>query len=172
MLFNNENIHICNILLYNWTFFQKISTKNTIQSQIWGSETAYHIVSIKRPGLEFLQKSLLNVPYDRKNVGLNILSYRTYNRVMRVSRWQVLRQVSLNQYSNLKFLNQTNSYARGHVLKILFSKNYYKCFVHPIFSSFGILVTLVAWFSFLFFPSCPSCLAKCKQRLCNIFVFS
>ena len=53
-------------------------------------------------------------------------------------------QVSLNQYSNLKFLNQTNSYARGHALKILFSKNYYKCFVHPIFSSFGILVTLVA----------------------------
>ena len=28
---------------------------------------------------------------------------------------------------------------------------------------FGILVTLVAWFSFFFFPSCPSCLAKCKQ---------
>ena len=33
---------------------------------------------------------------------------------------------------------------------------------------FGILVTLVVWF--LFFPSCPSCLAKCKQRLSNIFV--
>ena len=32
---------------------------------------------------------------------------------------------------------------------------------------FGILITLVAWFSFRFFPSC---LAKCKQRLCNIFV--
>ena len=37
---------------------------------------------------------------------------------------------------------------------------------------FGILVTLVAWFSFCFFPSCPSCLAKCKQRLCNIFISS
>ena len=37
---------------------------------------------------------------------------------------------------------------------------------------FGILVTLVVWFSFRFFPSCPSCLAKCKQRLCNIFVTS
>ena len=37
---------------------------------------------------------------------------------------------------------------------------------------FGILVTLVAWFSFHFFPSCPSCLAKCKQRLRNIFVTS
>ena len=37
---------------------------------------------------------------------------------------------------------------------------------------FGILVTLVAWFSFHFFPSCPSYLAKCKQRLRNIFVTS
>ena len=37
---------------------------------------------------------------------------------------------------------------------------------------FGILVTLVAWFSFWFFPSGPSCLEKCKQRLRNIFVTS
>ena len=37
---------------------------------------------------------------------------------------------------------------------------------------FGILVTLVAWCSFCFFLSCPSCLAKCKQRLRDIFVFS
>ena len=36
---------------------------------------------------------------------------------------------------------------------------------------FGSLVTLVAWFSFRFCPSCPSCLVKCKQRLCNIFMF-
>ena len=34
---------------------------------------------------------------------------------------------------------------------------------------FGILVTLVAWFSFHFFPSC---LSKCKQRLRNIFLIS
>jgi hypothetical protein len=31
-----------------------------------------------------LQKSLLNVPYDQKKEGLNILSNRFYNRVMRV----------------------------------------------------------------------------------------
>ena len=38
---------------------------------------------------------------------------------------------------------------------------------------FGSLVTLVAWFSLRFFPlSCPSCLAKSKQRLQNIFVTS
>ena len=49
-------------------------------------------------------------------------------------------------------------------------KRRFFCFVHPIFSSFGILVTFVAWFSFHFFPSCPSYLAKCKQRLRNIFV--
>ena len=42
--------------------------------------TAYRPVSIKRPGLIFLQKSLLNVRYDRKNEGLNILSTRSYNR--------------------------------------------------------------------------------------------
>ena len=45
------------------------------------------------------------------------------------------------------------------------------CFVHPIFLSFGF------WYfghfsCVIFFPSCPSCLAKCKQRLCNIFIFS
>ena len=34
--------------------------------------TAYRPVSIKRPGLIFFQKSLLIVPYDRKNEGLNI----------------------------------------------------------------------------------------------------
>ena len=45
---------------------------------------AYRPVSIKQPGLNFLQKSLLNVRYDRKNEGLNILSYRSYNRMVRV----------------------------------------------------------------------------------------
>ena len=48
--------------------------------------TAYRPVSIKRPGLIFFQKSLSNVPYDRKNEGLNILLYRSYNRVMRVDK--------------------------------------------------------------------------------------
>ena len=33
---------------------------------------------IKGPGLEFFKKSLLNVPYDQKNEGLNILSYCLY----------------------------------------------------------------------------------------------
>jgi len=48
------------------------------------------------------------------------------------------------------------------------------CFVHPIFSSsgFGILVTLVAWFFFRFFLSCPSCLIKCKPvKDCVIFLY-
>ena len=41
------------------------------------------------------------------------------------------------------------------------------CFVHPIFSYFGF------WYfghfsCVIFFPSCPSCLAKCKQRLRKI----
>ena len=36
---------------------------------------------------------------------------------------------------------------------------------------FGILITLVPWFSFCFFSSCPSCLAKCKQRLLTISNF-
>ena len=42
--------------------------------------------------------------------------------------------------------------------------------VHPIFSSFDFWYFGHFRFSFLFFPSCPSCLAKCKQRLRNIFV--
>ena len=47
------------------------------------------------------------------------------------------------------------------------------CFVRPIFSSFGFWY--FAHFScviFFLFPSCPSCLAKCRQRLRNIFVTS
>jgi len=47
------------------------------------------------------------------------------------------------------------------------------CFVYPIFSSFGFWYFghFVSWFSFRFFPSCPSCLAKCKQILSKIFVY-
>ena len=65
-----------------------------------------------------------------------------------------------------------------HNLTISYNKNTHLClntsasFI-PYFRIlvFGILVTLVAWFSFSFFLSCPSCLAKCRQRLRNIFVF-
>ena len=50
-----------------------------------------------------------------------------------------------------------------------------KCFVHPIFSFFGFWYfghfSCVIFFP-VFFPFCPSCLAKCKQRLRNIFVTS
>ena len=49
------------------------------------------------------------------------------------------------------------------------------CFVHPIFLSFGFWYfghfSCVIFF-LVFFLSCPSCLAKCKQRLRNIFIFS
>ena len=49
------------------------------------------------------------------------------------------------------------------------------CFVHPIFLSlgfgyFGHFSCMI--FLLVFFPSGPSCLAKCKQILRNIFVFS
>ena len=50
----------------------------------------------------------------------------------------------------------------------------HNCFVHSIFLSFGFWYfghfSCVIFFPF--FQSCPSCLAKCKQRLRNIFVFS
>ena len=47
--------------------------------------------------------------------------------------------------------------------------NSFFCFVHLFV--FCLLVTLVVWFSFPFFLSCPSYLAKSKQKLCNIFKF-
>ena len=45
------------------------------------------------------------------------------------------------------------------------------CFAHPIFLSvgfwyFGHFSSVIL---FPFFPSCPSCLVKCKQRLRNIY---
>ena len=52
-------------------------------------------------------------------------------------------------------------------------KRKYLCFDHPIFLYFGFWY--IGHFScVIFFPvfwSSPSCLAKCKQRLSNIFVF-
>ena len=62
--------------------FKAIRSTGTIQN-FW-ILTVYRTVSIKRPRLIFFQKSLLNVRYDRKNEGLNILSTRSYNRVVRV----------------------------------------------------------------------------------------
>ena len=56
--------------------------------------------------------------------------------------------------------------------KIYRSKYVGMCFVHPIFSSFGFCY--FGHFSCVIFSpsrSCPSCLAKCKQRLCNILYF-
>ena len=71
------------ILIY---IFRAIRSTGTIQN-FW-ILTVYCTVSIKRPHLNFFQKSLLNVRYDRKNEGLNILSTRSYNRVVRVSLFQ------------------------------------------------------------------------------------
>ena len=62
--------------------FKVIRLTGTIQN-FW-ILTVYRTVSIKRPRLIFFLKSLLNVRYDRKNEGLNILSTRSYNRVVRV----------------------------------------------------------------------------------------
>ena len=47
--------------------------------------TSKRTVSIKRHGLNFFKKSLLNVLYDLKNQGLNALTSVSCNRVMRVS---------------------------------------------------------------------------------------
>ena len=60
----------------------------------------------------------------------------------------------------------------NHLMYILGASNATFVSFTPYFRLlvFGILVTLVAWFSFRFFPSSPSCLAKCKQRLRNIFL--
>ena len=65
----------------------EIKLEKSNQCRLWEKflqNSIYRTVSIKRPYLIFFQKSLLNVPYDRKKEGLNILSYRSYNRVVRV----------------------------------------------------------------------------------------
>ena len=47
------------------------------------------------------------------------------------------------------------------------------CFVHPILLSFGFWCCISCVFIFLFvFLTGPSCLARCKQKLRNVFVFS
>ena len=65
----------------------QIKLEKSNQCRLWEKflqNSIYRTVSIKRPYLIFFQKSLLNVPYDRKKEDLNILSYRSYNRVVRV----------------------------------------------------------------------------------------
>ena len=52
----------------------------------------------------------------------------------------------------------------------IFRAVFHLCFVHPIFSSLVIWSLLLCDFLSWFFPHCPSCFAKCKQRLCNIFL--
>ena len=52
--------------------------------------TAYRPVSIKRPVWNFLKRSLLNVRYDQKNEGLNILLTQSYNRVVRVGTYDFM----------------------------------------------------------------------------------
>ena len=46
--------------------------------------------------------------------------------------------------------------------------NYLYC-LHTTFSSFGFSLFWLRDF-LSFFPSCPSCLAKCKHRILNIFI--
>ena len=48
-------------------FFKRYLLEIQFNLKIWGLETSSRTVSIKRPGLEFLQKSLSNVPYNQKN---------------------------------------------------------------------------------------------------------
>ena len=43
-----------------------------------------NFIEILIKSMKFFKKSLLNIPYDPKNQSLNTLSYRTYNRVVRV----------------------------------------------------------------------------------------
>ena len=63
---------------------------------------------------------------------------------------------------------QTNC-KQYHIFMLFFDHIVYKnkCFVHPIFSSVGF------WYfgHYSFFPSCPTCLAICKQILSNDFGF-
>ena len=57
------------------------------QCRLWekfSQNSTYRTLSTPRPYFIFFQKSLLNVLYDRKKEGLNILSYRSYNRVVRI----------------------------------------------------------------------------------------
>ena len=68
---------------FNGIHLESLHGLEVIQ-KFWDLWTVYCTVSIKRPGFKFFQKSLLNLPYDPKNEGLNILLYRSYNRMMRV----------------------------------------------------------------------------------------
>ena len=72
------NILDTNLLLPMISIF---FTKLRFRQWIWDAYSHHSIKrtgSIKRPVLIFFKKSLLNVPYDQKNEGLNILSYCLY----------------------------------------------------------------------------------------------
>ena len=85
--------------------------------------------------------------------------------------------VFLCQLQSISSSRQSKSYvhkSRGGVSsRARHNWTCFLCFVHPIFLSFGFWYfghfSCVIFFQ-AFFPSCPSCLAKCKQRSRNIFV--
>ena len=61
----------------------------------------------------FFQKYLLNVPYDCKNEGLNILSYRSYNRMVRVRDLQII-QSTIIYISMTSLLTHTVAHSTRH----------------------------------------------------------
>ena len=108
----------------------QIKLEKSNQCRLWEKflqNSIYRTVSIKRPYLIFFQKSLLNVPYDRKKEGLNILSYRSYNRVVRVMTFdfRIGRGVQNDQknrtfYSPLIFKIQSKKTSKRHQFLMTF----------------------------------------------------
>ena len=60
------------------TFEHKVTGSCPQNSTTYSHHSIKRTGSIKRPGLIFFKKSLLNVPYDQKNKAPNILSYCLY----------------------------------------------------------------------------------------------
>ena len=117
----------------------QIKLEKSNQCRLWEKflqNSIYRTVSIKRPYLIFFQKSLLNVPYDRKKEGLNILSYRSYNRVVRVLEAQKATRKPPESYKKFQGRNP-EIFSLVFWMKLIFQEKLQNSLLSPLYYKTG-----------------------------------
>ena len=142
-----------------WNFQARFSVTRLVHERILGMLADFPEVMLIQNWKKFDQYSTHSELYYTKSMEINIFTRTFLRSKSDCIYWQIVTKIFIKDLHPLV----AASYNIGIYVSFIL---YFRLLV------FGILVTLVLWFSFCFFLSCPSCLEKCNQRLCNIFIFS
>ena len=142
-----------------WNFQARFSVTRLVHERILGMLADFPEVMLIQNWKKFYQYSTHSELYYTKSTEINIFTRTFLRSKSDCIYWQIVTKIFIKDLHPLV----AASYNIGIYVSFIL---YFRLLV------FGILVTLVLWFSFCFFLSCPSCLEKCNQRLCNIFIFS